>query len=905
MLEHDVLLEASDPRAMPSLLRRLASHGDPAVRQAVAANPNTPTDALYRLAVRHPDAFLDNPLLELLILENPNLLAEMPSYARSSLLACENAPEAFLEWSEKWNEGLMAVLTNPNVPKAMIERLVEHTDERVANTAKLHVNADGEFTGGELEGDVMVAATEAMSRAMLDRDGEAIKDLFAVKAVPVWALEVLCSDSDAELRALAASHPDAPPSVLEKLAVDEEETVRQRAVAHKNAPTGWVQRYGQLEMMDTNLAPNTVERLAQAGAWARKLAARHPNAPLALIVRCSTDEDWRVREAAAQNPHLPPETLEQLSCDTDRDVRAAAAAHPKATVAQLERLTGDNDDRVRQAVAGHPNTPRALLEHLGRAASNDAKLTASDLEAIAQCGEWGRQIAAAHPNVLPAALERLSRDEIWRVRQAAGHNPNAGRAILARLADDSDSDVRGAVAQNPNVPESVLETLSLDAHNEVRKSVALNPHASRAILERLGTDDHWTVRQAVAAHPSTPDAILVTLARDADRDVRQAVIDRFELPEAVLETLFAGWFEPIDVATTNLNGLYRRALRLDTNLPGELLERLSLGDDWARLLAARHAHTPSNTLERLAGDDDWRVRQAVAQNQNAPQAVLTRLLDDHDADVRTAIAKHPRTPSTALEKLAGDAHPGVRTVVLAREDVPQAALEQLAGDEEEEVRAQAQNHPRVPRSVIEAYARAEALDASLEPAALEALSVAGAWARGLAARHPNTPQTALERLATDERWTVRQAVAGNPSAGPMLLESLLADTDLDVRRAVAAHPNTPQDALESLLNDAEDGVRRAALGNANLEPGLSASRRRRVIERCTRAREGLNRAIGLSHPDTPESELVKSRNLLSPEWLERLALALNPSLPHIGLDRLSRDGNRIVRAVARKRLEEA
>jgi hypothetical protein len=94
------------------------------------------------------------------------------------------------------------------------------------------------------------------------------------------------------------------------------------------------------------------------------------------------------------------------------------------------------------------------------------------------------------------------------------------------------------------------------------------------------------------------------------------------------------------------------------------------------------------------------------------------------------------------------------------------------------------------------------------------------------------------------------------------------------------------------------------LGNTKLESGLRASRRRGVLERCTRAREGLNRAIGLSHPDTPAVELLKSRNIQSPEWLERLALALNPNLPRTGLDRLAHDGNRIVRAVAKQRLEQ-
>ena len=894
----EVLREASDPRTAQDRLKRLASHRDERVREQVAGNPNAPTDALYRLCVRHPEAFLKNPVLELLILENPNLLVEMPEYARSSVLSCEDAPMVFLEWSEKWNEGLLAVLRNPNAPKALLERLADHAEERVAQAAKLHVN-----TGAEAERDPLAEAMNAMSKAALERDGEMIKDLFALEAVPVWALELLCQDSDAELRALAAAHPDAPPAVLERLAVDEEEPVRQRAVAHRNASGDWSERYRKLQMMEA-LEPERVEGLAGAGSWARKLAARHPNAPLALIVGLASDEDWRVREAVALNPQLPFDTLEALFNDSDRDVRAAAASHPKATVAQLERLAGDTDERVRQAIAAHPNAPQRLIEHLERAASNDPSLNAQELQVVQRYGEWGRQIAAAHPNADRDTLERLSRDEVWRVRQAVGHNPCTTPTILEGLAQDSDSDVRGAVAQNPSAPLHVLETLSLDAHNEVRKSVAQNPNASAAILERLGADDHWTVRQAVASHANAPDGTLVMLVRDADRDVRQALIERLALPEAVLEALFAGWPEPINLSTDRPNDLYRRALQLDPDLPDAFLASLAVGEEWARLLVARHANAPQSALEHLSSDNDWRVRQAVAQNSSAPWAVLARMLDDHDADVRTAVASHANVPQSALERLAHDAHTGVRTAVLAREDAPQAALETLAGDEEEEVRRRAQADPRVPRELVEGYARAEAQDTGLEPAALEALSLGGAWARGLAARHPNTPQNALVRLATDERWVVRQAVAGNSSAGATLLASMAADSDLDVRRSLAGHPNTPQDALETLLHDAEDGVRRAALGNPNLSAELRIARRRRAIGNCARAKEGLNRAIGLSHPDVPESELMKSRHLASGEWLERLALALNPTLPQAGIERLSRDGNRIVRAVAKSRLEK-
>jgi hypothetical protein len=58
------------------------------------------------------------------------------------------------------------------------------------------------------------------------------------------------------------------------------------------------------------------------------------------------------------------------------------------------------------------------------------------------------------------------------------------------------------------------------------------------------------------------------------------------------------------------------------------------------------------------------------------------------------------------------------------------------------------------------------------------------------ATDPATPPATLDRLAGDEDWRVRYAVARNPATLSATLDRLAGDEDWRVRYAVARHPAT-------------------------------------------------------------------------------------------------------------------
>jgi len=882
------LEEAQNPQTAPERLRALASQPSPEVRRAVAGNPNTPEDVLLRLAVHFPEEVLGNPVLDLLMLVNPNWLAEIPGYARNRLLGHPKAQPHFLRWAARDGDynALLSLLQNPAAPTELVEKLTDYVLPAVAEAARLHVALEA----SPLE--------RALWWSDVDMDYPELRQMVLLGMAPEWIAPRIAREPDTSLRLALVGQEYLPKEVLEAFLFDEEEEVRRAARQHGSTPPETAELLDRLQARLPVEAP--FETLAQGHYWMRQLVAQHPQTPPHLLERFLTDDDWRVRGAAARNPALPTHWLEQLAQDGDREVRQWVAINPHTPSLVLERLVCDEYKEVRQAVAENPSAPRRVLELFERAQAQDGALTSEELERMARLGEWARRLAAAHPNTASETLERCHDDPNWQTRLAVARNPKTPSATLAAMAADTDPDVRQAVAVHLHTPLASLEVLSGDEQPDVRVQIAQNPRTPRSLLLRLAQDDHWKVRQAVAVNLSTPAEVLGQLAHDPDRDVRQAVADNPQVPEAALESLFAGWFAGLD-AQMSLVELYQRAKNLEPLRP-ELLDKLAQGNDWAKRLAARHPFTPTETLRNLARDEDWRVRQAVATNLRLAVDVLSHLTSDTDADVRRAVVAHPQATEEILERLSVDDQQDIRLQVALHPRAPLLALSILLADHDEQVRQAAQIHPRTPGSLIEQYRRAEAVDQSLEGIFLQQLARQTLWSRVLAAQNPATPLEALGELASDSEWSVRQAVARNPALTAEMLVSLAQDLDRDVRQAVAEHHQTPQPLLSELLHDIDENVRLSALRNPHLNPEARERHRSQLVLRGSRSRFALNRAIALCRPEIPGRELSKVRHWAALEWVVRYAVTQNPQTPPDVLERLAQDGNRLVRAKAIERL---
>ena len=87
--------------------------------------------------------------------------------------------------------------------------------------------------------------------------------------------------------------------------------------------------------------------------------------------------------------------------------------------------------------------------------------------------------------------------------------------------------------------------------------------------------------------------------------------------------------------------------------------------------------------------------------------------------------------------------------------------------------------------------------------------------RSSVAGNPNTPVLLLEKLVEDKDEYVRRHLAGNENTPVSVLEKLAQDKDVFVRSAVALNVKTSASILEKLAVDNDSGVRRRASSNVN------------------------------------------------------------------------------------------
>ena len=126
-------LVAQHPNTDEVTLDHLGSSKDKTTRKYVAAHPGTPHDVLFKLASQFPEQFFNNPVLDLILLENPQLLDAIPPRVLSSLVKREYCPVSFLEAAaESKNESVIrALLMNPQTPRSAILKILKqnhHSD---------------------------------------------------------------------------------------------------------------------------------------------------------------------------------------------------------------------------------------------------------------------------------------------------------------------------------------------------------------------------------------------------------------------------------------------------------------------------------------------------------------------------------------------------------------------------------------------------------------------------------------------------------------------------------------------------------------------------------------------------------------------------------------------------------
>jgi len=696
------LLIASNPATPVDVLIKLAKSSDRALGapfhdrptlKAIVANPNTPTEVLMALGKEFPFELLENCVFNLLLLENPNFISEMPADTLQALLLLPTVPAYIINLAAKRDDGniSLALVNNPHTSKAILEKLVESKHKEIVEAAQLHVNWAGEANAEEareasevlspfltdprfgttFEEDMILDRLKMIppfligctSKTYLDwrieqpgfweNDWQVLSQgafslnlrisLAANSRTPVEILETLAKDLDKSVRYCVARNPNIPIEVLTTLAKDLDKSVRYGVAQNPNTPIE------VFTTLPTRLDKDIRRALAQnsnmpAGVFAILLRQRQKYKPNTVKVSKSLakDSDKQVRHEVARNPHTPAEVLKTLARDSDRQVRHEVAKNPNTPQEVLESLATDRDSGVRHLIAKNPNTPVEVIA-IAIKYSGDLNLhwlTINDhrtipvLKILAQDSDLRVRTRIAQSRHTPReVLATLATDYHAQVRCRIAQNHHTPVEVLTTLAKDGDQGVRARVAHNRSSPVELLVTLAQDSDIEVLRGVAQNCQTPVELLESLVKYSESNHRCKLAKDPQTPASLIEILATDSDIWVRRFVAMNYRTPDylAVLALLNLPESEKTAmIAAAKSNNQYVYRHIID------IVSKKCLRDSFARLVVLLHPQTTGEILADYHQSIKWMDRYGCAINPNTPDDCLKTLAEDANRFVRAA-----------------------------------------------------------------------------------------------------------------------------------------------------------------------------------------------------------------------------------------------------------------------------
>ena len=96
---HEInMIIAANSKTPKDVLKKLAESQNNEIRKTVTSNPNTPPEILLNLGKDYPAKLLANPVFNLMLLANPNLLGDMPNDTLLSILKLSDVRESFIIW---------------------------------------------------------------------------------------------------------------------------------------------------------------------------------------------------------------------------------------------------------------------------------------------------------------------------------------------------------------------------------------------------------------------------------------------------------------------------------------------------------------------------------------------------------------------------------------------------------------------------------------------------------------------------------------------------------------------------------------------------------------------------------------------------------------------------------------
>jgi hypothetical protein len=758
-------------------------------------------------------------------------------------------------------------------------------------------------------------------------------------------LRALRTVYDPEIDRLLAKHPNSPADLLEDLSHSADKATRRQVVRNACTPKEVLLRLAPQFPRDFLCNPvidwmliEEPDLLQNLGKGVLRSVLKSPTCPDALMGWATRNGNVEQQLALAMNPAATPEILETLAA-LKGEVGVAARAHVRYP--KPSRLAKDASGQFIKAV----KSSLASLE------PNDAaSLWRRGLIGPAQ---WLYLSAGSRAAVigLPESL-RGGREPDSAGCRAFAKSVSGPTSLLEFLAKHPDGAVRKVVAGNPATPPKVLQALTLDPDLAVCREVAANLRTPPLVLASLAKQrsNEWgasSVRLAAAANLSTPIDTLEALARDEVNDwesknLKSAALRSLQLRRSLKEEesgtgRIGVRIAPVTLEVANANGLRTPIGALVQSVePGgpaaqagvEAGDIITLVDDLAVELSG-DLHRLIGSMRPAGGRTKLQICRRGAsfdvlvclRGVEANGEVAKQRVPEVRRDVEVTSAKHPLPPTSLFEvgdraragldwrSIWGRYAPASRGCVRSRSSsaIARPGSSELSSNlfmvgEDSSTSSARLRELSNRRSVALRWVLAA--NPKLPEDLRRELTLSLWFALGLDALPPRARVFTVElrsevRLIMDARHWWHKLSLQARRYGYAKLPRRLPDSELVERfqSELKCFARNPQASLaaevigangQSLfrLNDRAD-----TWGRRPVSLALKLRLRERE-EPFASQPVGLPRLFALLHPNAPVKALVKAYR--SVDWMERMAVARNPSAPAKMLAALKKDANRFV-----------
>jgi hypothetical protein len=309
-------LVADNPATPPDLLKSMIRRRDKTILGNLVANPNTPTEVLFKLGKRFPEQFLKNPILSLLLLENTHFLSEIPT----------KTVQQIMEHSLKQlsGDGVQSQENEFLTPEYVLQLLAKHKDSSIRYRMAENI-----------------ATPISILQLLADDKNDYVRQHVALNInTPIYLLEKLAKDNAVWTRETVAQNPNTPLSVLEYLVDDNHYRVCMGVACNPKTPVHMLERVLDKLTSDSHhqyvltrtaenpkVAVYILEKLATCEIWeVRRGVAQNCQTP-AITLKAMVQvkkEHWLVLKSIARNINTPIDVLQTMASDNRKSIRVAA-----------------------------------------------------------------------------------------------------------------------------------------------------------------------------------------------------------------------------------------------------------------------------------------------------------------------------------------------------------------------------------------------------------------------------------------------------------------------------------------------------------------------------------------------------------------------------------------------------